>query len=131
MISTITRAQALEVLTEGLERCENYMHANLTEDTLDDLWNINLYLKPAHNEGPLGTYHCGKNMIHVYNHVRGIKHYDAADTILHELAHHIMWICYRAQERTQGAHGAKWRWVCQVLGANPRASQRGIAVLDD
>ncbi len=108
----------------------------MPEDLIDKCWDINLYMEPSHKLGSLGIYACdltkhskarnSENGIHIYNHNREGTLYDMVDTILHELAHHIVYICYKPEWKSQGAHGAKWKWVCRVLGANPSALASAI-----
>ena len=120
-----TRERALEVLEAGLVRWEAYEPHNLTEDILDKLWDVSMYVKPGGGKNALGVYSPLLKEIYIYDHERAGRHFDAEDTVLHELAHHIMAVMYPREERQTGVHGEKWKWVCKILGCNPRASQAG------
>ncbi len=143
--STLTRAEALEVLTTGLERWEEYFNPQgtmaLQPDVglailIDKCWDINLYMEPSRKLGSLAIYACeltkhsmarnSENGIHIYSHNREGTLYNMVDTVLHELAHHIVYVCFKPEWRNQGSHGARWKWVCRVLGANPSAMAKPI-----
>ena len=133
----ITKEEAVEVLTAGLNRWEDYISPGDTlqscpEELMDKCWDIDMYFKMSKIKGPLGEYagigttwakkkYNGKPTIHIYNHERNNKYYDIRDTVLHELAHHIAWVVYKDR-----GHGPRWAWVCQILGANPSARAKAL-----
>lgn len=61
MIHTLTREEALAVLTSGLNRWEDYCNPSelcmlIPADTMDSVWDVELYLVPNKINGPLGCY---------------------------------------------------------------------------
>ena len=104
------------------------LNATISEATMDDCWDIELFLRLDTTARTLGFYASkltkkgkkyGRSFIQINNHGRGDSSYDIYDTILHELAHHIHRTAY---PKDLEAHGAKWKWICRIIGANPKAS---------
>lgn len=136
MPNKITREEAQATLEAGLMRWENYQFPSgntdcsvVSTEAMDTCWDICLLLKMGNSSRTLGYYapaastkglKYGRSHIVIHNHQYGRKLYDVSDTVLHELAHHIHRTCFKHDRE---AHGAKWRWICKIIGANPRATQ--------
>ncbi len=144
----ITQGRAQEVLELGLGRWEDYCFpagpdncnnatavrysGAISDEIMDRCWDIELYLRLEQPSKNLGTYspdksrngkRHGRNYINIFPHHIDGKHYDIEDTVLHELAHHIHSISY---PHDREAHGQKWKWICKIVGANPRATQSAV-----
>jgi len=144
----ISTKEAQSLLQTGLERWENYIHpagsehlSTISEEVMDDCWDIELYLRLGQKNSSLGTYYPdrskdgkrhGRNFINIFSHevdcspaqsLGGTLKYDVRDTILHELAHHIHRKCYGHDNQS---HGHKWKWICKIIGANPSAKASAV-----
>ncbi len=135
----MTKKEAQHILELGLNRWEEYIfpknagldyNAIISEDTMDDCWDIELMLRLDNISNTLGFYASektkhgkkyGRSYIQINSHTVKNKSYDITDTILHELAHHIHRVAY---PKDNTAHGAKWKWICQIVGAKPQAGAK-------
>ncbi len=142
-MTTKTKKEAQEILELGLNRWENYIfpsnasldynikaNALISEETMDSCWDIELILRLDTVSSMLGYYASektshgkkyGRSYIQINSHTVKNKSYDVTDTILHELAHHIHRVAYPKDKQ---AHGAKWKWICQIVGAKPQAGAK-------
>lgn len=124
MIDNISKEEALNVLTSGLERFEQNNPYNLPDDVLDKCYDVEMYLKLEKPVRPLGRCYYRKRKIEIYKHTRGARIHDIVDTILHELAHHIS---YQVHGRKGTGHGHYWQDICRMIGAKPSSTSAGIA----
>ncbi len=122
MIYDISKREALEVLSDGLERFENNNLFKLSNDILDKCWEVTMYLKLVKPIHALGMYWAKDCRIEIYNHERG-RHHDIRDTILHELAHHLAFTIHGWKI---DAHGREWKQICNIIGCNDMSTSRGI-----
>lgn len=115
---------ALQWVTEALTEYEDMDHEH-SEETLDDLWNIEIFVKNTRKRGTFGTYTWSlskshQNKIEIYpKNFRFQRIEDFKDTVLHELAHHFARVIYGAEI---AAHGKEWKMMCKITGADGQAT---------
>ena len=124
---TITTAQkeGLRVLELGLDRIEAYYDDSTNNTLLDSIYDVGISMMPQKRKNNLGWYRPSSRLINVnYTHKRFDDIEEFNDTVLHELAHHLVYCTYGGKNEGIKPHGTEFKWACDVVGARPVAVQK-------
>ena len=93
-----------------------------TQSHLTELIGVRVKAVETRGKNTLGYYEQKTStiVIHPQNH-ENLAEY--VDTLLHELAHHVVHYYQKKYDSYYAVHGKEWRQVAEFLGANPRAVQ--------
>ena len=108
------RKLAAHELQAALEMFEKTNTFELDEYAMDKIWDVTLRVSDNNRiKRRLGAYYHHYNRIEIYPHMFRNNPLKFADTVRHEVAHHIAGIIYGAME----GHGQGWKHCCRLVGA--------------